>query len=87
MYRIETFELSQPRVAAFQLKAGCVIRVTAGSLWLTQQGQSNDVWLQDGGRWTLPAKGMVWLSAETAAAFQIAQPIMKEWRPGWLSVG
>lgn len=86
MYHIENFELSQPRAAAFYLKAGCVIRVTAGCLWLTLQGQSDDVWLQAGGRWTLPAKGMVWLSAEPAAAFQLARPGMKKWRPGWRQV-
>lgn len=77
MYQIIHFELNASRVAAFQLKPGAVIRVTAGRLWLTLQGQTDDVWLRAGDHWTLPAgRAIVWLSAEPTAEFQIAQPVM-----------
>lgn len=73
MYRIENFELSTSRVVAFQAKAGCVIRVTAGRLWLTVQGQPRDVWLQAGESWTAPrVDAVLWLSAEPSASFQMA---------------
>lgn len=75
MYQIEHFELSATRATTFQLKTGCVIRVTSGRLWLTVQGDHNDVWLQAGEHWIMPANGTLWLSAEPQAVFQIAQPI------------
>lgn len=81
MYQIETFELGTSRVALFRLKAGCVIRVTQGRLWLTLQGQSDDIWLHTGERWTVPVNGVLWLSAEPRAEFKMAQPLPKRWTP------
>lgn len=75
MKQIENFELTAARVAAFQLKAGCVIRVTTGCLWLTLQGRPDDIWLRAGQAWTVPANGTLWLSAEPAATFQVLQAI------------
>lgn len=75
MYQIETFELSTSRVAMFRLKAGCVIRVTDGRLWLTLPGCMDDIWLRAGESWTLPVNSTLYLSAEPAAMFQVAQPI------------
>lgn len=84
MYQIENFELRTPHVVAFQPKAGCVIRVTTGRLWLTLQGNPNDVWLQAGESWTMPVvNATLWLSAEPAAEFQIAQSITLRRRPSW----
>lgn len=71
MYQIEHFELSAPRVVALALKAGAVIRVSSGRLWLTVQDQPDDIWLHAGAAWTLPAPGTLWLSAEPAATFQV----------------
>lgn len=82
MYQIETFELNTAHVVAYQLKVGCVIRVTSGRLWLTRQGSPDDIWLQAGESWTMPvANGTLWLSAEPAAEFQIAQAITLRRRP------
>lgn len=81
MYQIETFELSTSRVALFRLKAGCVIRVTQGRLWLTQQGQADDIWLRTGERWTVPVNGVLWLGAEPMAEFKLAQPLQGQWKP------
>ena len=75
MYQIETFELSSSRAALFRLKAGCVIRVTQGRLWLTLQGQSDDIWLRTGESWTVPVNRTICLSAEPLALFQVAQAI------------
>jgi hypothetical protein len=76
MYQIENFELNTSRVVALQAKAGCVIRVTAGRLWITVQGQPDDVWLQAGESWSVPGGGaVVWLSAEPSASFQMAHAI------------
>lgn len=72
MHLIENYELTAPRAVAFQLKAGSEIRVVSGRLWLTLQGQPEDVWLKAGEVWTLPVIGQVWLSAEPAAHFRIA---------------
>ena len=82
MHRIENFELSTFRVVAFQAKAEAVIRVTAGRLWLTVQGQPHDVWLQAGESWRVPgANAVLWLSAEPMACFQMAHAIAPRRRP------
>jgi len=76
MYQIENFELPTSRVVAFHSQAGCVIRVTAGRLWLTVQGRPDDVWLHAGQSWTAPqGHATVWLSAEPAASLQMAYPV------------
>jgi hypothetical protein len=80
MYQIESFELSTPRAVAFRLEVGCVIRITSGRLWLTLQGQPQDVWLQAGDAWTVPVNSTLWLSAEPAAEFRVAQSnAMRQW--------
>lgn len=73
MHQVESFEWSSPRVVAIKLKAGSVIRVTSGRLWLTQQGQTDDVWLQTGATWTVPVNATLWLSAEPVTQFQLLQ--------------
>ena len=74
MVRIEHFELRTPEVVALRLPAGAVLRVSTGRLWLTQDGRSEDVWLQTHGSWTAPQAVSVRLSAEPSVDFQIAQP-------------
>ena len=60
---------------SLKLGAGCVIRVTHGRLWVTLQGDAQDVWLQAGEGWALPDSGTVWLSAEPVAQFQLAHKL------------
>ena len=74
MVKIEHFELRTPDVVALRLPAGAVGRVRTGCLWLTQDGRSEDVWLQAHGSWTAPQAVSVRLSAEPSVDFQIAQP-------------
>lgn len=73
MHLIENYELRTPGVLAFQLQAYSEVRVVAGRLWLTLEGFPEDVWLQAGEAWTLPANGRLWLSAEPVADFRIAR--------------
>ena len=84
MHQIEHFELATPQPASLKLGAGCVIRVTHGRLWLTLPCHLEDVWLQSGDCWTLPATGTVWLSAEPAVQFQLAHAL-SGWRGSWLA--
>ena len=79
MHQIEHFELATPQPVSLKLGAGCMIRVTHGRLWLTRPGHLDDVWLQAGDCWTLPANGTLWLGAEPAAQFQLARAL-KPWR-------
>ena len=74
MVKIEQFELRTPEVVALRLPAGAVLRVRTGRLWLTQEGCTEDVWLQTHGSWTAPQAVLVRLSAEPSVDFQIAQP-------------
>lgn len=73
MHLIENYELRTPGVLAFELMAGSEIRVVTGRLWLTLEGFAEDVWLQAGEAWALPANGRLWLSAEPVADFRIAR--------------
>ena len=81
MYQIDTFELNTARVALFRLKAGCVVRVTGGRLWMTHQGQAEDIWLGTGEHWTLPMSDVLYLSAEPTVTFQIAQVLPQQKAP------
>ncbi|MDR3367828.1 DUF2917 domain-containing protein [Rhodoferax sp.] len=85
MRQIEHFELATPQPVSLKLGAGCMIRVTHGRLWLTRPDHRDDVWLHAGESWTLPASGKVWISAEPAAQFQLAQAF-EPWRWSWLAL-
>ena len=93
MHQIEHYELTEPRAVGMTLRAGCVVRVSHGRLWLTQPGQMQDVWLQAGESWTQAATGTVWLGAEPSAQFQLAQVVqpwpglsqLRQLFPAWLS--
>ena len=84
MHQIEHFELATPHAVALKLGAGCMIRVTSGRLWLTVQDQLADVWLHAGECWTLPVSGIVWISAEGAAQFQLSRAF-RQWQ--WPGLG
>jgi len=78
MHQIEHYELADQHAVGLTLRAGCMIRVSHGRLWLTRSGQALDVWLQTGESWTQPSTGTVWLSAEPSAQFQLAH-VLQPW--------
>jgi hypothetical protein len=87
MHQIEHFQLATPQPISLKLRAGCVIRVTHGRLWVTRPNHLEDVWLHAGERWMLPDSAAVWLSAEPQAQFQLAhsltgwrRPLLANWR-------
>jgi hypothetical protein len=71
MYRLELFELHTGTPSRMHLKAGNRLRVNAGTLWLTLQGQSDDVWLRTGEYWNAPRDVTVWLSGEPSARIDV----------------
>jgi len=76
MYLIDHYELAEQRVVGLTVGTGCTLRVSHGRLWLTQPGQHQDLWLQPGESWTQATTGLVWLSAEPSARFQLAHPMV-----------
>ncbi|WP_180132625.1 DUF2917 domain-containing protein [Rhodoferax sp. BLA1] len=92
MHQIEHYELAQQRVVGLTLRAGCTLRVDHGRLWLTQPGQHQDIWLQAGESWTQATTGLVWLSAEPSAQFQLVHLLqpwpalahLRAWLPSWV---
>lgn len=91
MHQIEHYELTEPRAVSLTLRAGCMVHVSHGRLWLTQPGQHHDVWLQAGESWTQATAGLVWLSAEPSAQFQLTHvpqpwhglPPLRRILPAW----
>jgi hypothetical protein len=71
MYRLELFELHTGKPSRMHLKAGNRIRVNAGTLWLTLEGQSEDVWLRTGEHWDAPQDVTVWMSGEPSARIDL----------------
>jgi hypothetical protein len=71
MYRLELFELHTGNPTRMHLKAGNRIRVNAGTLWLTLEGQSDDVWLRTGEQWDAPQDVTVWMSGEPSARIDL----------------
>jgi hypothetical protein len=75
------FHLATPQqVLALPLVAGDTLQVTQGSIWLTLEGHSRDVWLKAEDCWTMPVGARVWISADAtaAAAFVVRKPAMRQ---------
>ena len=69
------FQLDTPQQSlALRLASGDMVQVTQGSIWLTLEGHSRDVWLKTHDRWAVPLNAKVWISADGAAAFTVSQP-------------
>ena len=78
MQSMEWFESSSDAPARLQLAAGACIRVRAGRLWLTVEGQANDVWLGAGESWSAAQAANVWLSGEPVAQFAVLRPRLRQ---------
>jgi hypothetical protein len=65
MDELRTFELGAPHTAqALMLAQDATLCAVSGTIWLTVEGEADDVWLQAGERIDLGAGKRVWLSAE-----------------------
>jgi hypothetical protein len=78
MQSLELFESLSSTPARMRLAAGACIRVSAGKLWLTVEGQSDDVWLSAGAQWCASRDLMVWLSGEPTAKFDVLYPVSRK---------
>lgn len=83
MYRIELFECRTTPIQ-LHLKAASAIRLNTGMLWLTVEGQCEDVWLRAGEQWDAPRDVKVWLSAESVAHFGLLHAGEKKATLRWL---
>ena len=68
------FQLDTPQTLALALVAGTMVQVTRGSIWLTLEGHSRDVWLKTHDCWTVPLDAKAWIGADWAAALTVHQP-------------
>ena len=75
MYRIEHFEFHDARAQALRVRAGSLLRLSAGRLWITLEGGSEDIWLQPGEQWCAPRAARLWLSAEPRARFEVLHAV------------
>lgn len=68
------FQLDTPQqILALPLGAGDMVHVSHGSIWLTLEGHSRDVWLKTHDCWTAPLGAKAWISAGGNAAFAISR--------------
>ena len=68
------FHLDTPQTLALHLVAGDMVQMTQGSIWLTLEGYSRDVWLKAHDHWTVPLDAKGWIGADGVAAFTVSQP-------------
>lgn len=68
------FHLDTPQQSlVLHVIAGDMVQVTQGSIWLTLEGHSRDVWLKAHEPWTVPLDAKAWISAEGVAVFTVSQ--------------
>ncbi|MGH8781412.1 DUF2917 domain-containing protein [Paraburkholderia sp.] len=64
MREIRTFELEHGEpAAAWRAAQPLVVKVMAGEIWLTVEGDAEDYWLASGESFRLPRGAMAWISA------------------------
>jgi quercetin dioxygenase-like cupin family protein len=99
MREIRHFELAHGEPATgWDVTRPLILNVTAGKLWLTIEGDSEDYWLAAGDSFELPRAARAWVSAERGGArFALAfvslhaddtRPAVRtagsRWLPRWL---
>lgn len=94
MQRLDRFESTSTTARPLRLGAGSTIRVCHGRLWLTMDGQLDDVWLAPGDLWVADRPVTVWLSGEPQAGFELLHPVALKpsglpwgaWLSQWMAV-
>ena len=74
MQRLERFE-SAAQPSLMQVTAGSCIRVCHGALWLTLEGQPDDIWLAGGEQWVATGPAKLWISGEPHVSFELLHPV------------
>ncbi|HTJ95436.1 MAG TPA: DUF2917 domain-containing protein [Pararobbsia sp.] len=69
MDELRTFELDETHIAqALTLGRAATISAVSGPIWVTIEGEADDIWLCAGQRIKVPAGRRVWLSADHEGA-------------------
>jgi quercetin dioxygenase-like cupin family protein len=86
MDELRTFELGAPHAAqALVLVRDAALCAVSGPIWLTIEGEADDIWLQAGERIGLKAGQRVWLSAEQDGARFTVLTQSQVSASGWLA--
>jgi hypothetical protein len=74
----KTYVMARGRILRIQDGSGSVLRVQSGALWLTQEGDSRDYYLADGGAFQLTGKGLVIAQATRPSSVSLTavNPVM-----------
>ncbi|CAM2143394.1 DUF2917 domain-containing protein [Pararobbsia alpina] len=65
MDELRTFELDEPHLAqALTLARATTISAVTGPIWVTIEGEADDIWLYAGQRIKVPGGRRVWLSGD-----------------------
>jgi quercetin dioxygenase-like cupin family protein len=92
MREIRTFELEHGEpAAAWRAAQPLIVKVMAGEIWLTVEGDERDHWLASGESFRLPRGALAWISAgrldaRVALAFEEASagaPVRSHSRGAW----
>lgn len=71
MKSVQHYELDQNSASSFDADTDCRLRVTSGRVWLTLEGQLDDVWLNADAEYAIAKGSTVWLGAEPAACIAL----------------
>jgi hypothetical protein len=73
---LSALSLRLPQGATMRLEAarGAELRVRGGTLWLTEEGRPDDVFLGPGASWRLRADGRTVVEAGSASDFELVGP-------------
>lgn len=71
MHTDEHINLSNEFPIALSLKAGDLLQVNTGCIWLTLQGHARDVWVRAEESWSLPLNARVWIGTDNGANFLV----------------
>ena len=74
VHHIQNWELRSASAHRLSLGRGCVLRITAGRVWITLEQGSEDIWLLPGQDWVTPGAVHLWISADPVARLQLLTP-------------
>lgn len=79
MHQFEHYEFTGTRTLSLVVVAGTLLRLQTGRLWLTMQGNADDIWLNAGDEWQALRASRLHLSAEPQATFALGRPVTGHW--------